>query len=145
MAILITQQMRDDKTRQTYEDLRSRLRRRIVSRSATYIPKFDLEPSQLVSDELIEEFAKLMARELVRIRIQTFHDMRKKNLTVDQINELQEKSRKRALALRKRIGLTDDPMKIDGFNEIKGILKPYSRVNEDSVDVLDEAREEEKD
>lgn len=59
-----------------------------------------------------------------------------------ELKQLKERSRKRALDLRQELGLTEDPEAINGFKEIKGILKSYSKPGDDPVELLRESREE---
>jgi hypothetical protein len=141
MAVLIAKQLRmDSKPRDEYRQLKRKLRRKMMSKSDPYTQRY-IHSSDIVSDELVEQLLQIMIRELMGTKQKAISET-KKSISASELTELQEKSRKRALELRSKLGLTDDPMQIDGFQEIKGILKPYSRPSEDAVELLNETREE---
>jgi len=58
------------------------------------------------------------------------------------IDMLRERSKQKALRLRSKLGLEEDPMKVDGFGKIRGLLKKYANDSEDPVEFLRKAREE---
>jgi hypothetical protein len=60
-----------------------------------------------------------------------------------EIQRLSSQSRERALKLRSRLGLKGDPMKVDGFAKIRGLLGKYAEENEDPIEFLRRSREEE--
>jgi hypothetical protein len=59
------------------------------------------------------------------------------------IDRLREQSRSRAIKLRSKLGLTEDPMQVDGFAKIRGLLGKYANESENPVEFLRKAREEE--
>lgn len=59
------------------------------------------------------------------------------------IQRLRTQSREKALKLRSRLGLKEDPMKVDGFAKIRGLLGKYAEENEDPIEFLRRSREEE--
>jgi hypothetical protein len=59
------------------------------------------------------------------------------------IQRLRTQSREKALKLRSRLGLKEDPMKVDGFAKIRGLLGKYAKENEDPTEFLRRPREEE--
>lgn len=58
------------------------------------------------------------------------------------LDSMKENSRNRALKLRSKLGLRDDPKKVDGFAKIRGLLRNYAEKNEDSVRFLGRDRED---
>jgi hypothetical protein len=58
------------------------------------------------------------------------------------IQRLRAQSRERALRLRSALALKDDPMKVDGFAKIRGLLGKYAEKNEDPTEFLRRSREE---
>jgi len=58
------------------------------------------------------------------------------------LDGMKEHSRNRALKLRSKLGLREDPKKVDGFAKIRGLLKNYAEKNEDSVRFLGRDRED---
>jgi hypothetical protein len=58
------------------------------------------------------------------------------------LQRLQSRSRKKALNLRKQLGLTLNTSAIDGFTKLKGLLNKYPNNEvDDSVELLREARQ----
>jgi hypothetical protein len=88
------------------------------------------QQSYTALDDLSERLERLEYKERARI-------------SVPNLQTLREQSKQRALDLRAKLGLTEDPMKVDGFGKIRGLLKKYAHESEDPVEFLKQAREEE--
>jgi hypothetical protein len=66
-----------------------------------------------------------------------------KSLKASGLDGLKQNSRERAVRLRTKLGLKEDPMKVDGFSKIRGLLRNYADKNENSVQFLGRDREDE--
>ena len=50
--------------------------------------------------------------------------------TGENLDQLRARSQRKALELRKILGLSRDPTKIDGFKELDGLLSKYAQEND---------------
>lgn len=105
--------------------------------------------SQIIDmlNRIFDDLADLHAE--VQSNSSVIEDLSRRMMTARLIDEvppnlakLKEDSKRKAIELRTRLGLGESAS-IDGFGKIRGLIKKYANIDEDAVEFLRRARENE--